>query len=86
MNVDLSHLLSREQLFDFWFYLGSATIPPCTNGKINWIIPRKIYKMKSSQLTFFKNIYPKGNYRDVKPILNNQIGYVKTSPNIELQF
>lgn len=61
-------------------------MPPCTNGKVNWIIPKKIYKMKSNQLDFFTKLYPNGNWRNVKPILGNNIGYVKTSPNMNIQF
>lgn len=30
MQVDLSHLLPRNVVDDFWFYQGSGTIPPCS--------------------------------------------------------
>lgn len=49
INVDLRQLLSINVIDDFWFYLGSVTIPPCTNGKVNWVISRKIYSMSEDQ-------------------------------------
>jgi len=43
-------------------------MPPCTNAKMNWIVPSKIYKLSTAQLNFFKKLYPDGNWRDTQPI------------------
>lgn len=81
MNVDLSHLLFREDIFNFWFYLGSITVPPCTDKRLNWIIPDKVYKMSAKQNEFFKNLFSHdGNWRDVQPSGGNEIGYAQALP------
>lgn len=49
INVDLRQLLPINIIDDYWFYLGSITIPPCTNGKVNWVVNRKIYSISEEQ-------------------------------------
>lgn len=49
INVDLRQLLPINIIDDYWFYLGSLTIPPCTNGKVNWVVNRKIYSISEEQ-------------------------------------
>ena len=39
--------------------------------------------MKSTQLDFFKNLYPDGNWRDIQPLKNNEIGYAITNPSFD---
>jgi carbonic anhydrase len=46
-------------------------MPSCADGKMNWIIPQKIFRMKSTQLEFFTKLYPEGNWRDIQPLKNN---------------
>ncbi len=48
---------------------------------MNWIIPDKIYKMSQTQLNFFKQYYPKGNWRNVQPDKGNEIGYATALPS-----
>ena len=45
INFNLNHLLKKNNSDDFWFYLGSSTIPLCSNGRLNWIVSKKIFKM-----------------------------------------
>jgi carbonic anhydrase len=56
-NVDLSHLLNKESLMDYFYYLGSLTLPPCSNGKLNWVVSNKIFKMSKEQRKFFDERY-----------------------------
>ena len=50
-------------------------MPPCTNAKMNWLIPEKIFKLSTKQLNFFKNLYVNGNWRDIQQSNKNEIGY-----------
>jgi carbonic anhydrase len=47
--VNLAELIGLNMIDDFWFYLGSATIPPCSDSKINWVISRKKYAISKEQ-------------------------------------
>lgn len=49
VDLDLSAYLSKAMTSDFWFYVGSLTIPPCSNGKLNWIILREPRAMTIAQ-------------------------------------
>ena len=48
-TIDLSSYLTKNIISDFWFYVGSVTIPPCTNGKLNWAVLRKPFAITSEQ-------------------------------------
>ena len=41
---------------DFWYYLGSMTIPPCSNGKLNWLISKRVYSLNEEQYEKLKFI------------------------------
>jgi hypothetical protein len=47
---------------------------------MNWIIPDKVYKMSDKQLNFFRMFYKNGNWREVKPFSEKEIGYAKALP------
>ena len=49
ISFNLGDLMTKNNIEDFWFYLGSITIPPCSNGRLNWLVSRKIYKMSANQ-------------------------------------
>jgi carbonic anhydrase len=81
VNFSLDHLLSKEKIFNFWFYRGSITLPPCSDGKIYWIVPDKIFQMSTDQLEFFQKLYPGGNWRDVQKDQGNAIAYSVVLPS-----
>jgi len=41
INFNLNELVGINVIDSFWFYTGSVTIPPCTNGKLSWIIVKR---------------------------------------------
>jgi carbonic anhydrase len=45
IKLDLSEFLNNDAPLDFWYYLGSATIPPCKNGVLEWIISKRVFQM-----------------------------------------
>ena len=49
ITFNLGDLLAKNNIEDFWFYLGSITIPPCSNGRLNWLVSRKVYPMSANQ-------------------------------------
>lgn len=66
---------------DFWFYLGSLTIPPCTNAKLNWIVSRKVYSITQQQKDKLIEILSQGkenwdgNWRNIQPQNGNPLAY-----------
>jgi carbonic anhydrase len=65
---------------DYFFYLGSSTIPPCSNGRLNWVVSNKIFKMSKKQRAFFDNRYNNpqkvnGNWRDIVDLLQNKVAF-----------
>ena len=83
MNVTLTleHLLNNGEVFDFWYYLGSTTIPPCFIGAVSWVIPKKVFSMSQKQRDFFYNMFngdgKEGNWREIQPLGDNPMGYYK---------
>lgn len=79
IKLDLSVLLNNAEPFDFWFYLGSGTIPPCIDAKLDWIVSKKIFKVGQEQYNFFYNLFNneamKGNYRNIQNRRDNTIDY-----------
>jgi carbonic anhydrase len=79
VNLDLSEFLDNDQPFDFWYYLGSATIPPCRDGALEWIVSKKVMTMGQEERDFFWGLFNnddmKGNYRNLQPLRGNKIDY-----------
>lgn len=81
INVDLSYLLPKNVIDDFWFYVGSITIPACTNGKMNWIVSKKVHSMTKEQKTKLTEILSQGkekwggNWRRIQERNGNILGY-----------
>mmetsp|Transcript_10352 Transcript_10352/g.10315 ORF Transcript_10352/g.10315 Transcript_10352/m.10315 type:complete len:139 (-) Transcript_10352:19-435(-) len=52
-QIDLSEAFDGEEdLINFYYYQGSLTTPPCTEG-INWFVWDKIQHVNQTQLEFF---------------------------------
>ena len=49
IQVDLRPYVITNVIDDYWFYSGSPTIPPCGEGKVQWIVLRKIHTVTSDQ-------------------------------------
>lgn len=47
IQVDLRYLVPSNVIDDYWFYLGSATIPSCNDGKLHWVVLRKVHSVTS---------------------------------------
>ena len=77
VNLDLSEHLNNAEPFDFWYYLGSSTIPPCKNSGLQWIVSKKVLKMSQEERDFFWNLFNndkmEGNYRKVQPPRGNLV-------------
>ena len=80
ISFNLNDLISKNNIDDFWFYLGSITIPPCSNGRLNWLVSRKVYKMTQNEHDKLKKILSQGsedwdgNYRSTQPV-NDKVGF-----------
>lgn len=74
-------MLTNEQIFDFWYYEGSGTIPPCKNGKLKWIVSKKVLKMSQDERDFFftrhnnEQLELDGNWRKIQPKRNNSVKF-----------
>jgi hypothetical protein len=48
---------------------------------MNWIVPDRIFKMSNNQKAFFEGLFADGgNWRDVQPGVDNEIGYATVLP------
>jgi carbonic anhydrase len=78
-SIDLSHLLNNAKPIDYWFYLGSPTIPPCRLGTMNWIISKRVFSMNQEQRDFFYNLFNNdkmdGNWRNLQSIKDNPVSF-----------
>ena len=67
VTLSLGHLLNNNEPFDFWYYQGSTTIPPCYIGGVSWIVAKKVFTMSQKQRDFFWNLFNNdkmsGNWR-----------------------
>ncbi len=67
--VDLPALLPKNQTS--FYYEGSLTTPPCTEG-VEWIVLQQPIEMSKEQIGAFKEIFP-DNHRPVQPINKREI-------------
>jgi carbonic anhydrase len=78
-TLSLSHLLNNGDYFDYWFYQGSATFPPCFKGIVSWVIPKRTYSMSQAQRDFFWNLFngngKDGNWRALQPLQAGALGF-----------
>jgi carbonic anhydrase len=80
-TLSFSHLLTNSEPFDYYFYQGSSTIPPCFVGGLNWVIPKRVYSMSQAQRDFFWQLFNDqgsrvGNWRALQPLNDNPV-YLK---------
>ncbi|CAG9334169.1 unnamed protein product [Blepharisma stoltei] len=80
-NIDLSEAFDGEEdLINFYYYQGSLTTPPCTEG-INWFVWDKIQDVNQTQLDFFTSRWAgsssfacgKGNNRLTQELHNRTV-------------
>ena len=77
--MNLAEFLNNEQPFDFFYYLGSPTIPPCRDSGLEWIVSKKVFKMSQAERDFFWNMFHsdemEGNYRKIQDLKGNKVDY-----------
>ena len=81
ITFHLGPYLAPNIIEDFWFYLGSTTIPPCTNAKLNWVVVNKVFSMTQEQKEDLLEIMSQGeedwpgNWRAAQPLNANPVGF-----------
>jgi carbonic anhydrase len=81
INISLSHFLGKYNEMGYWYYLGSATIPPCNDGKLYWIVLKQIFSMSKEQRDFFYEMFNNeneiidGNWRNIQDSTNNTVKF-----------
>ncbi len=60
------------ELKDYFFYTGSLTTPPCTEG-VNWYIFKEPITVSLEQVDLLKNLMPINNYRNEQPHNGRQL-------------
>jgi carbonic anhydrase len=75
VTFDLSRYLSINSNYNFWTYLGSPTMPYCTDNTVNWIVLEKPYEITQEQGDFFSKMFYQefqtdGNWRAAQRNVN----------------
>lgn len=60
--------------FDHYYYKGSLTTPPCTEG-VNWFIFKNTIAASPAQVKVISSLMPRNNYRPTQP-LNGRTVYL----------
>ena len=60
----MNHNLPENK--DYFFYTGSLTTPPCTEG-VNWYILKEPITVSLEQVNLLKELMPINNYRNEQP-------------------
>ena len=61
--------------------MGSLTLPPCKDGKLDWIVSKKVFQMSQDERNYFWGLfYDKdrnmdGNYRRLQPPRGNKVDF-----------
>lgn len=86
ISVDLRYLIGKNVIDDYWFYLGSSTIPGCNDGKLHWVVLRKVHSMTADQkdklqliLSQGKENWP-GNWRNLQNQNSNILALRQIQP------
>ncbi|WP_282056362.1 carbonic anhydrase [Maribacter luteus] len=61
---NMNHNLPENK--DYFFYTGSLTTPPCTEG-VNWYILKEPITVSLEQVNLLKELMPINNYRNEQP-------------------
>lgn len=76
--------MPRNVVDDFWFYQGSATIPPCSEGRYHWVVSRKVHSITLEQKEKMLKILSRGsgdwpgNWRSIQAQNKNIVGFRQT--------
>lgn len=68
-SIDLKKLLPQNETF--FYYNGSLTTPPCTEG-VQWMIFEEPIEMSKEQIEAFQQIFP-DNHRPVQPLNEREV-------------
>ncbi len=78
-SLNFAHLINNQNPFDFWYYMGSLTFPPCFSGNLHWIVSKRVFSMSKEQRDFFYNMFNsgklKGNWRNLQPLKGNPVNF-----------
>jgi len=74
-NFDLQACFSEQLAGDYWFYSGSLTTPPCTEG-LNWFVMKKRATVSKKQLKLLQSTYL-NNARPVQPLNGREVVFHK---------
>jgi len=74
--IGKAHSFSKYILGDFkhYYYTGSLTTPPCTEG-VNWFLFKDPIKISPAQVKAIADLMPRNNYRPTQP-LNDRTVYI----------
>lgn len=70
-TINLMEILSINST-NYYFYNGSLTTPPCTEG-VNWLILNSSIKISYSQLDIIHNSFSNKNNRIIQKLSNRKI-------------
>ena len=75
-TIGKAHSFSKYILGDFkhYYYTGSLTTPPCTEG-VNWFLFKDPIKISPTQVKAIADLMPRNNYRPTQP-LNDRTVYI----------
>ncbi len=73
-TIGVAHSFSKYVLNDFehYFYTGSLTTPPCTEG-VNWFIFKKPIEISAAQVKAIADLMPRNNYRPTQPLNDRKV-------------
>ena len=68
-NFSLPSILPKDK--GYYYYVGSLTTPPCTEG-VNWIVFKNPITVSETQVEKMRQSLPNSNFRPAQP-LNNRV-------------
>jgi len=76
-NFDLGDCFSKQLTGNYWFYSGSLTTPPCTEG-VNWFVMKNRATVSKAQLKVLESTYL-NNARPVQSLNGREVGFHKST-------
>lgn len=84
-SVDFNDFLKSIDHSKFWYYSGSLTIPPCTEG-YRWIIVKDVQNIGKDQLQMFTSLYENnsgvymnGNRRNIQDLNDRPLYFIDSA-------